>query len=75
MNSSYCKIKAQISSPPPFVSFAVLHARSCLCRLLQHPCRTEEDIERGMAGAAAAFKRTGSRNIQGRSRQSREKCQ
>jgi hypothetical protein len=25
----------------------VMHARSCLCRLLQPPCRKEDDIDKG----------------------------
>ena len=48
----------------------VMHARSCLCRLLQPQCRKEEDIERGMAGAAAVFTGTSSRDIHGSSRSS-----
>ena len=52
----------------------VMHSCLCLCRLLQHPCRTEEDIERGMAGAAAAFTGTSSRNIQGSCRSSSKRA-
>jgi hypothetical protein len=32
----------------------VMHARSCLCRLLQPPCRKEEDINKGAAVKGAA---------------------
>jgi hypothetical protein len=52
-----CRLLQRDQHDHPCLFVFVMLARSCLCRLLQQPCRTEEDIERGMAGAAAAFKR------------------